>query len=162
MRVMDILTTNGTWNLNKISFELPCSIINQIHGVYLPVTIGVKDRISWYPNPKGTLTTNFVYHFLLNNQKKPEDRGKSFSWIWSLKCPNKIKFFLWQCKHGRLPTCNYLHHIGIQIDKSCYFGNEPETIRHIFLNCPNVQKFWEAIGLGSTIRKIKNTHEPYC
>ncbi|KAK4709108.1 hypothetical protein R3W88_030033 [Solanum pinnatisectum] len=59
-----------------------------------------------------------------------------FSWIWKLHFPNKIKYFLWLCNHGRLKTGNYLYNIGMDIDPLCKICRQPETNSHIFLDCP--------------------------
>lgn len=71
-------------------------------------------------------------------------------WIWKLHCPGKIKYFLWQCLHNRLPYREYLQHIGINIDCTCPMCHkEVKSIVHIFIRCPLVQPLWRKLGIES-------------
>ena len=54
----------------------------------------------------------------------------SWSWIWTLKFPPKIKLFLWKCAHPRIPT------------KSIIFNHLSQTLMHVFRDCPFVRSIW--------------------
>lgn len=90
----------------------------------------------------------------MNNENSHTGRNILYKWIWPLKFPNKIRYFLLLCTHDRLSTCDYLYHIGIKVEKTCYFCKEPVTLRHIFINCPNERKFWDALGFNHLICRI--------
>lgn len=76
------------------------------------------------------------------------DKKPNYNWIWNLQCPNKIKFFIWQCMHNKIPCRAYLHNIGINIYPSgpmCKEGLEDAS--HIFIKCSIAARFWSSIGL---------------
>lgn len=85
---------------NILSFELTNHIKFLIACTH--TTTSNKDNAIWTPNPKGSLTTNSVYKYLTNSPTSPTTND--FYWIWALKCPNKIKYFIWLCKHNRIST----------------------------------------------------------
>ncbi|XP_075098508.1 uncharacterized protein LOC142175508 [Nicotiana tabacum] len=94
-----------------------------------------KDLMSWDMNSNGMFITKSCYKLLEDNH-------------WDLHCPTKIKFFIWQCMHNKIPCRTYLHYIGINIDPICPIckqGHEDAT--HIFLLCPIAIRYWSSIGL---------------
>lgn len=145
-KVKDILTITGTWDFKDLAFELPATIKNLVESVHVPTSPDAKDKASWSPNPRGTLSTNSVYHHIRDTWDNKDQANSAYNWIWKLQCPNKIKYFLWLCKHGRLPTCYYLNSIGIEVGEACHICNAPETIQHIFIECPIAKIFWNDLG----------------
>jgi hypothetical protein len=55
---------------------------------------------------------------------------------WSAKIPDKIKTFMWLVEQN---AKNW------QGDPSCYFCNIPETIDHLFFECPISKVIWGVI-----------------
>lgn len=85
--------------------------------------------------------------------------GKIFSWIWKLRCPNKIKLFVWLGQHDRIPTCHYLNNIGIDINPNCKVCGSVEITKQIFLDCTLVKRYWEKLGIEDYIDHISNSGE---
>lgn len=74
-----------------------------------------------------------------------------FTWIWTQKLHNKIKFFLWLVIYDRLHTSQYLHSRGINLSHMCFFCNKEETIEHILITCDNAKYFRDNLSLQSQI-----------
>ena len=54
-----------------------------------------------------------------------------------------LKWFQYRLIHRLIPTQRYLFLIKISNSSMCTFcGSEPETISHLFWDCPFVQRFW--------------------
>lgn len=99
-------------------------------------------------------SSNSCYKLIISNDKNSTD----FSWIWDMRCPNKIQILLWKCLHNKLPTRSYLNHIGLNIDPTCpVCKEENESIKHIFTNCKAVLNYWTKIGLNSSAHR-NDTH----
>lgn len=64
---------------------------------------------------------------------------------WKLKCPQKIRLFVWLLLHERLPFNTYICHIGIPCSNSCdRCEDDEETILHLLWDCP-ASHVWEAL-----------------
>ena len=69
----------------------------------------------------------------LATPRQPDPLAKG---IWSKK-PTKYSVFLWRLRWGHLPSFTTLRLWGVPAPSLCILCNqEPETIGHIFFNCP--------------------------
>lgn len=117
------------------------------------------DQIFW------SLTTNGIFSIKSSYTSLAPFtiQQHSYKWIWQLKIPPKISFFLWLLSHNRLPTAMYLSCLGILpslICLQCHMA--PETTTHIFLECPNAIPLWAYLKLylpsqGPTTPQTDNT-----
>lgn len=112
-------------------------------STYIPSNHYVKDRAIWTHITTGVLTVKSICNLISSPKSTPVLETK-FSWIWNLNCPSKIKFFIWQCQHERLPTKHHLHIIGLNISPQCPHCKTQETCRHIFLECTKVKNIWRS------------------
>ncbi|KAI5351689.1 hypothetical protein L3X38_004580 [Prunus dulcis] len=63
--------------------------------------------------------------------------------LWSLQVPNKIKFFLWRCIWGFLPTRQNLYHKKILNSPICpRCGKKVESVIHAIWACSEVKAIW--------------------
>lgn len=103
-----------------------------------------RDTTTWTFTSNGKFTSRSCSNLV--NQASPP--LADFNWIWALRCPNKIKFFLWKYLHNKLPTRAYLNYIGINIDPTCPMcKTSTENLEHIFITCPIVNEAWERLRL---------------
>lgn len=134
--VKDVVT-NVTWNLTNISFSLPSEVTNAIQSIHIVNFIDINDQPYWLPYSNGIFNLKSVYK-LITPIKEPI---LNFSWIWNLKIPRKISYFLWLCYHNKLPSRAYLHHIGLNIDEQCPVCRKgEENLTHIFQTCPTANR----------------------
>lgn len=58
--------------------------------------------------------------------------------------PPKCLFITWLLMHGRLATCSYLQHIGVQVESVCCLCEQAEeTLDHLFFECRIAQSVWK-------------------
>jgi zinc-binding in reverse transcriptase len=71
----------------------------------------------------------------------------SLFYLWELKLPLKIKYFIWIVLHGKILTRANLFKRGWRGSVSCAFcSHSLETIFHLFLDCPRLQFFWNGFN----------------
>ncbi|XP_026379379.1 uncharacterized protein LOC113274095 [Papaver somniferum] len=66
--------------------------------------------------------------------------------IWSLKCPHKVGFFLWIIAHERLPTRDMMLRRRIDVPVNCLFCSATETTPHLLLHCEFTRKVWDFLS----------------
>lgn len=132
---------NGCWKLKNISYTIPKNMRDRISMVINLKNQSLKSRLKWILTPNEKFSTKSAYELIIAcNMGKIHD-SENCKWTWTLKCPNKLKFFIWLCYLKRLPTNAYLRDIGINIQPYYTICRQVETITHIFLECPNTRKF---------------------
>nr|GMC60315.1 uncharacterized protein LOC109159815 [Ipomoea batatas] len=67
----------------------------------------------------------------------------SWSKLWKLPVPPKVKSFLWRCVRGIVPVKENLKSKHVWIGGGCAFCDAPyETEEHIFFVCPFASQLW--------------------
>ena len=65
------------------------------------------------------------------------------AFCWKIRCPPKLKHFLWQLVTGCIAVKKNLHARGIQGDTCCArCGASEESINHVFFECPPALQVW--------------------
>ncbi|CAN1183572.1 hypothetical protein LINPERHAP2_LOCUS36593 [Linum perenne] len=141
-----ILQPRGIWDREKLQRIFPWETVKQI----LSIPIGpanLNDRWIWYHNPKGKYTVRSGYRVLSEQQRRNQTttetgQRKLWRWIWSLKLPPKLKFFIWRIARNVLTTKTNLRKRCCANDaECCYCGSEEESAEHIFFHCPAKEEF---------------------
>lgn len=99
--------------------------------------------ISWLQEclHSGTLSVSAVYHAL----RPKANRQPWFKTVWCTLTPPKYAFCLWLAIRGRLRTTDRLQFMDI--DTRCPFcGLAPESISHLFFECPHTRRVWHEIS----------------
>lgn len=94
----------------------------------------------------GLYTTKLLYKFIAHRGVMSRVDGN----ISRCKIPLKVRIFLWQMYHGRLPTSTLLKRWGWKGNHHCSLRGSTETIDHIFFTCLLAIFLWCCIrdGLG--------------
>uniref|UniRef100_A0A7N2MQW9 Reverse transcriptase zinc-binding domain-containing protein n=1 Tax=Quercus lobata TaxID=97700 RepID=A0A7N2MQW9_QUELO len=135
--VARLINENQQWDFTPLSMVLP-SIITQyvfpqslpLHRSHLPTDIRA------WNNQSGICSVESAYLSLLD--KRTNDRGvmwNSWTWIWMLNLPPKIKLFLRKCAHHRIPTKSIIFNHMPQPNRSCPRCVEDETPIHVLRDC---------------------------
>ena len=66
----------------------------------------------------------------------------TWSWIWKLKIPPKIKIFIWKCAHHRILTKSILFLHATVRDQVCPHCNMIETSIHVLWDCHFSRHIW--------------------
>jgi len=76
------------------------------------------------------------------------DKKRNFRKLWKLKCPRKIKHFLWRMGHNSLALRVNLRRRGVDLDTKCVMCNRlDEDGGHLFLKCKLVKQLWRELNL---------------
>lgn len=118
---------------------------NDILSVALSVFAQQLDHPTWINASNGNCSAAHAYEFLTEDVNDI----KGWKWFWKMRIPQKFKTFLWLIFHDKLPT-NCLHaRRGITTLDTCpRCENSPETISHLFRECPKALALWDKIPSG--------------
>ncbi|KAK9153467.1 hypothetical protein Sjap_000947 [Stephania japonica] len=141
-------TSQQVWNLDfrrKLSEEENTEAIDLLEKLeVIRLRVGIPDKRTWTINNEGSFSIKSIFHSLSKGDRQVVSYFKS---IWKNGAPNKVKFRAWLiCKkminisevlQHRWPTCALSPHV-------CSFcANGPESISHLFFECPFTSIFWK-------------------
>ncbi|GKV33503.1 hypothetical protein SLEP1_g42009 [Rubroshorea leprosula] len=144
LKVADILTPQGTWDLDKISYHLPSDIVACIQAIPLSKHTTEDDKFVWNSSANGTFSMNSAYNITKGLHICQKDQ---WYWIWKVHTLPKIQYFLRLLMHGRIQTFDTLAKWGVVTDSTCPMCRlAPETINHLFRECPFSNYLWSAVS----------------
>jgi len=109
----------------------------------------VDDAFIWSHNKNGVYTTKRGYSWLLHNSTSSSITPShlSWSWIWSLKIPEKFKLLVWLACHNDIPNLSLLHRHNIAPAATCSrCGENEETVLHCIWDCRFSSVIWQKLG----------------
>lgn len=113
------------------------------------------DTQMWARTPNGTLSVKSAYRVVVmylevskGSVSKPGCSDTSrmeaiWKLLWSLRCPNKVKHFLWRACKNVLLTKQCLMHRKIVKEDKCYLCGEGESSGHILWGCKVAEEAWK-------------------
>ena len=144
------------WNLKVIRSLVDPHDANIIEGIPLSRT-QVVDKDGWHFTNNGRYTVKSGYQVeqVYPDKDKPAkfygptvDILKAF--CWKVKCPPKMKHFLWQLISGCIAVKKNLKARGMQGEMSCdRCGASEESINHVFFECPPARQIWALSKISS-------------
>jgi zinc-binding in reverse transcriptase len=106
------------------------------------------DSTVWFLTSTGIYTVRSMYIFFLHSGCV----NSSLMFLWDLKVPLKIKYFMWLILHGKILTRSNLSHRGWKGVVSCSFCSYYlETLDHLFLTCLRMQEFWTYFNQNNSL-----------
>lgn len=123
------------WNLTAIDHIIDTTSHNEILNVMLPGFSQAADHSTLMNSPNGNYSAAIAYDFI-NNENTDM---KGWKWFCKMLLPQKFKTMLWLIFHNKLPTNHLRARRGIATSDLCpRCNNYPETIQHLFRDCPKV------------------------
>ncbi|GAU13776.1 hypothetical protein TSUD_82850 [Trifolium subterraneum] len=123
MRVRDVYI-DGNWQFNQLYTNLPQEIKEKLNSTTISLNPSINDCYTWKGNLNGIYTVRDGYYWLNRNSFSANaTRVASWSWLWHVSAPEKIKFFLWTMLHNSLPTREMLSHRGFS-DQNFFQGDD--------------------------------------
>lgn len=133
-RVCDLLDGSGHWNLEALEGIVPNHVLGKFAAIPTPNQESGPDRRVWPGERLGRFSVSSAYKLVSGN----------IWWdrVWRLEVPERVKYFVWQVMHGRLPTHVACHRWG-QGDPWCHhcYGVE-ETVLHAIRDCSRASLVW--------------------
>ncbi|CAL1387091.1 unnamed protein product [Linum trigynum] len=145
----------GRWCDRKLNqwFDPPtCRIIKTIP---LPRQ-NIEDKLIWHFTSDGVFSVKSAYHLAVSLDRRRGSWRASASWmdrsswirLWDANIPPKLKVFVWQILNRILPTTEALFERKVPILPRCpVCWDGPETMEHLFLDCPVARALWGLSGL---------------
>ena len=82
------------------------------------------------------------------------DVGFPHKFMWKVKVPAKIKFFLWLLNKKSILTRDNLLKRGSKGDKHCVLCGKEESIDHLFFSCSVARLIWSLVGCAFDLKQI--------
>jgi hypothetical protein len=143
------LTASGRWNEDLIRetflpFDVDAIMRTPVRGVG-------EDIWAWEPEKHGLYSVRSAYKLLHLRQQQRDDMATAstsandtWSLIWKLDVPPKVKIFWWRVVREFLPAKQVLHRRHVEPVPTCdTCGNHEESIRHVLMECSIARIFWE-------------------
>ncbi|KAF7844545.1 reverse transcriptase [Senna tora] len=138
----ELVTQNGEWNQEIISFILPTDIRQRLQAIPVDTSSPIVDNVSWIGNLNGNFSTKSAY-FLLCSFKFSWPEDSNWSWVWKLGCHPRYKLFIWLLLMNGLPTRGNLAGRGMNISSNCPLCNlSVEENSYLFRDCIVSQQVW--------------------
>lgn len=127
---------------SRVSLYIPISHCNQMAQM---------DKLIWKHTPNGIFSVKSVYRSTFGDDLVPPGMWRL---IWTLHIPPKLNTFLWLFYRSKLLTNVNRVARHITSDPCCkHCPGQPETMLHLFRDCPRVSRLWHSIGGPETIRR---------
>ncbi|KAJ1393197.1 Reverse transcriptase zinc-binding domain [Sesbania bispinosa] len=131
------------WILEHLYTVLPeevRSIILQSQG---PSNSLLPDDWFWLCEVNGIFSVSSCYKWLVHRLRALPTEDSVWKKVWSLKLPEKLKFFVWQCFHDALPTNQKHSACHLSPSPSCPRCLAPvEDLTHCLRGCPHARELW--------------------
>jgi hypothetical protein len=132
----------GEWDipLRRSLFGASLAEWNELMTVLHEVQLDEQgqDKVVWALEKSSEFSTKSLYNCLTHGGVK----DKLNDILWKCKVPLKVKVFLWQAWHNKLPTAESLVKRNWQGSPSCCLCGKVETVDHILFECVFAQYVW--------------------
>jgi len=150
LTVKDVLTIDGN-RAQSLYTTIPQEVSDYINSVSFRFNDAIEDQIIWPHNKNGVYTTKSGYKWLISQSGAANTSTQSWSWIWSLRVPEKYKFLIWLACSSAVPTLTVLHHHNSVPSPICTrCGTHEETFFHCMRDCRFFRDIWQHVGFNDT------------
>lgn len=144
-----------SWETAKVQSTFLPHEVEVIFGIPISPQLP-EDSIIWTWSSNGRFITKSAYRVVqkcLKEGNPKQDSGNSsdnsqmqaiWNLIWNLRCPNKIKHFMWRSFKNILPTKERLRIKGVTQDNGCDLCGLSESSGHILWGCKGAADVWSA------------------
>jgi hypothetical protein len=149
-----IVQSTRSWNFQALQTHFIPMDIETIRSIPLG-TVSHDDIWAWHFEKNGIFSVRSAYRMLVNTEKIREawlegrasssanNDHKSWSSLWKIKVPAKIRVFLWRLSHQSLPTGTILHRRSMADTCECALCHPPvDSWRHSLLECNMARSTW--------------------
>lgn len=141
--VSSFVTREEIWNTQKWRLFLPNEVVDAITEVP-PPRGEAADQLWWRDSSDGRFSIKSAYNLMADKESQPTDR--MWKTLWKLDIPEKVKMFLWQVCHERLPINELRKRRGLSETDSCPREcTKSETELHTLRDCEVASNVWQFI-----------------
>lgn len=132
---------NGEWDLSTLQHLFPSEKIDEIRAVPCALIPDCTDSSFWGASPSGRFTVSSAYKLLSSDTKK--NSSPNYEWIWRLRLPERVRFFIWLLLQNKLNTNELRMKKGMCSSANCSACNDSlESAEHIFRSFPYALFSW--------------------
>lgn len=133
LRVSDVITSNGRWNLHQLCTNIPREIVKEVLSVPLGMLNGGQDKLIWQLTQDGNFSVKSVYDLLATLVLHDNRESK---WVWRCRAPEKIQMIIWLACRGRLHTQVLRKRRGLSDTDTCLLCLDAcEDELHVLCDC---------------------------
>lgn len=142
-KVNDLWDINRGWKWEELP-NIPENIRQRLE-VKIVADGEVGDEISWASTASGIFSINSAYNLIKGQETNMQEQ--TWSKIWKLKIPSKMKTFLWIARHDRVMGNAERKRRGLTVEGDCNIcpGKE-ESTEHILRDCKRAKEVWKAVA----------------
>lgn len=132
----------------------------QILKIPLPTQLR-SDQVLWHYNKKAFYSVKSGYQLALQmrfpNKPSSSEEGKSsWSLIWYLQIPEKVKIFMWRVANNMLPTTeNLWKKIVLQTPWCQRCRSYEKSTFHSLFECKASRKIWKLTSFANEMKTLK-------
>ncbi|MBA0583672.1 hypothetical protein Gorai_014520, partial [Gossypium raimondii] len=90
-----------------------------------------------------------------NNIEQPQELSNTYTRLWGLNIPNKIRIHFWKIINESMPTLWVLKSQKLVVNTLCPVCQvEQESVAHLFRDCDFLKQVLEGIGVVSSTSNI--------
>lgn len=125
---------NNNWQFDRLFTGIPQQVQDLISSKHFHLNNNVVDMVIWAGNVQGSYSTKSGYLWPVDKRLEAmaPNSKHSWSWIWHINGPEKLRFLIWHLCHNAIPTMSLLHHRSISSSAQCSRCNRVEET---FLHC---------------------------
>lgn len=160
LRVCDLGTPSGDWDMSRVSNLLPEEVLDCILRMQPPKLDGSPNSVVWGLTGNGVFSLSSAYEALL----EPTLRSHSglFKKIWSWAGTERGRMHMWRCVHKALATNMVRWRRGIATSNQCPICNSGEEATiHLLRDCAFAKNLWWALADGVLPNQFYNSDLQY-
>lgn len=156
--VSDLMdSTTATWNRRVLDQTFLAADTSAILSIPL-CTRRMNDFWAWNFERNGNFTVRSAYRMLADTKRRREDwlegnagssnyeaEAKSWTSLWSVQVPGKIRNFLWRLAKHAIPTEDVRHTRKMTDDDKCQLCGMQDSWRHSLLQCSLARCVWALV-----------------
>ncbi|CAN1311979.1 Putative ribonuclease H protein At1g65750 [Linum perenne] len=156
--VADFVTSDGQWDIDRLSSSLPINAVDLVVGMTLPREDRGEDQWVWGEESHGRFSIRSAYRLICNQPALNFlDPWKS---VWRWKGPNRIRVFLWLAVQDRLLTNKIRARRHMTTDAACPRCRlEEEDTSHVLRDCAFAREVWGKFPMFDSAGT--NWHRPF-
>lgn len=146
LRVNNLGSESGDWNLARIHDTIPPSYIQKILTLAPPNASRGEDKVAWKLSPDGYFTNASAYESNLDPNLRSHD--SLYKKIWGWPGPERIRFLLWKIAQEALVTNTWRKRRNlVDFDECPICHSSEESIIHVFRDCNSMKQIWNKLDV---------------
>lgn len=162
----------GNWEaelVKEIFWEEDARII-----LALPVHGARENVLAWHYDKHGRFSVRSAYKVYHDDIQLSRGQSSSLSVgentgataglcgrLWNMRCPNKLKHFLWRLSHNSHALRMNLRRRRMKVDTRCVVCQRfDEDEAHLFFKCKEVKRLWRELNLNEERAALATMQSP--